>query len=86
MTIGDLKGWLKSIPDTFDHMNVIQRKYEVAEKDEEQEDNNDLFYAIDVPLVSGFIDEENEECVILDEKSKSFIVKMNKVLKEKDKK
>lgn len=76
MTIGDLKGWLKSIPDDFNDMLVLYRRYELPEQDGIKSEAS--FDAVDIPLVSGFIDEENKECCFLDDKSRTFIVEMNR--------
>lgn len=82
MTIGDLKGWLKAIPDTFDDMNVVYRTYDsTVDPAAKKEEEKDLYYALDAPVVSGFIDEDSRECCFLDEKSRAFIVKMNETLK-----
>jgi hypothetical protein len=83
MTIGDLRGWLRAVPEEMDDINVVYRKYEAAEKDEDQKEDSELFYATDTPMSSIFIDKENNECCFLDEKSRSFIIKMNQKLKEK---
>jgi len=92
MTIGDLRGWLKALPANFDDMNLVFRKYdglETSEEDKEKDEkeNSDYYYALDAPIVSGFIDEESRECCFLDEKSRVFIVDMNaKIEKESNKK
>lgn len=87
MTVGDLKGWIKSLPDSFDDMSVVFRKYESIEtekKEEPTEENADYYYALDAPVSSGFIDEESRELCFLDEKSRQFIVDMNSKLSKGD--
>lgn len=78
MNIGDMREWLKGLPSSFDDMNLVFRKYDdLSAKKEEGKGDSDYYYAIDAPIVSGYIDDENRECCFLDKESRDFIIKMN---------
>lgn len=90
MTIGDLRGWLTSLPAEFDDMALVFRKYDTlgnkdipADQKEKADDESDYYYALDAPISSGLIDVDSRECCLLDEESRTFIIKMNENLEKK---
>jgi hypothetical protein len=58
MKTSELKNFLDKIPEEIKSYQIIYRKFE-------DEGNNILF--LDYPLSTLYIDEENEECIFLDE-------------------
>lgn len=76
-----MREWLKAIPSSFDDMHLVFRKYDELDTKKESadgdKDDSDYYYAIDAPIVSGYIDEDNRECCFLDAASRDFIIKMN---------
>ncbi|SRR5258706_12745129 len=89
MNIGDMREWLKALPSSFDDMHLVFRKYDElnAKKEstnEEKDETSDYYYALDAPIVSGYIDEENRECCFLDSASRDFIIKMNAKAEESE--
>jgi len=81
MTVGELKHWLSTLPQEFDDLVMVMRKYEDMEIKSDESGEN-YYTALDVPLVSGYIDEESKECCLLDNASREFIVRKNNEWKD----
>jgi hypothetical protein len=58
MKISELRKFVNAIPKEMDDFQIIYRRFE-------DEDDNVLF--LDYPLISIYVDEENQESIFLDE-------------------
>ena len=60
MKISELRKFVNAIPKEMDDFQIIYRRFE-----DEDEDDNVLF--LDYPLISIYVDEESQESIFLDE-------------------
>lgn len=69
MKIKDLVEFLGSLPEEFQNFELVIRSFGT------EEDNNTYMY--DLPIISGFVDEENKELCLLDEENTELYKKLN---------
>lgn len=72
MKLKELKTWINSLPSELLDGNVVFREYGKLEV-------NNHNYALDKPIVTCFVDEDNNEICLLDEKSS---IELDKIEKE----
>ncbi len=66
MTISDLRGFLDKVPAEMDDMQIIYRRFE---------DEGDNVILHDYPLNALYLDEANNEAVLLDEENWQYFQK-----------
>jgi hypothetical protein len=69
MKIKDLKQFIDSLPENFSDFDIVIRSFGT------EADGNTYMY--DLPVISGFIDEENNELCLLDEEHTETYKKLN---------
>lgn len=69
MKIRELEEFLKNLPQEFKEFDIAIRSFDA------EEDGNTYMY--DLPIISGFVDEENRELCLLDEENTELYKKLN---------
>jgi hypothetical protein len=65
MNIKDLKDFLETLPSKFDDFELVNGEY--GKFDEEEGDEEDIYYRVDKPINSVYVDEDSEEICFLNQ-------------------
>jgi hypothetical protein len=60
MKLKELKDWLNGLPNTYDEYDVVNGEYGKFSEDDE-----DLHYRMDKPIIASIVDVETNEVVLL---------------------
>lgn len=75
----ELKEWVNNLPEDFDNYQLVFRNIYLPEND------NDIWFAKDTPIISLDVDENTQEICLFDNKSANLIEEINeRINKDKE--
>ena len=94
MNLKDLKEWIKTLPEEFDEFDLVFRKVDTIEPeedapvvnseilDDEELDDEGYYYFLDNPIIAANVDEDNKELCFFNKESADKLEEIEKGIEE----